>query len=114
MLCPDCGSKSVVYDSRAISQGVIVSRHRQCTTCSVRWATHERIVPETATLSIELSLKDAARVEKAGGLGVILGHHLNPPEPKPEPTEKDPWHVMKLLVGSQSLLSAHDDDDADP
>ena len=38
-MCPDCGHKSVTYDVRDETRGLI--RRRRCTECGVRWTTVE-------------------------------------------------------------------------
>jgi len=44
MICHNCRStKSKVIDTRAINDGLVISRRRRCLACHTRWSTHEHI-----------------------------------------------------------------------
>lgn len=40
-LCPNCGGKSVIYDSRKLKDGSVM-RRKKCRKCGIRFCTNER------------------------------------------------------------------------
>lgn len=51
MRCPECGSpEDKVVDSRSAEDGTVIRRRRECTACSTRFTTLERI--ETPALTV--------------------------------------------------------------
>lgn len=51
MRCPECGSPDdKVVDSRSTEDGTVIRRRRECTACSTRFTTLERIEAPTITV----------------------------------------------------------------
>lgn len=45
MLCPNCGGRNTVIDTRTGVEANTVKRIRECNTCRLRFYTVEKIVP---------------------------------------------------------------------
>ena len=54
MICPECGGKTFVRDSRPVYDGSIITRRRECRECSTRFTTCELwhdAVPEVSVIA---------------------------------------------------------------
>ena len=50
IICPKCGGKSSVTDSRQTSTNI--RRRRQCVACGSRWSTHEVLIGQGEAIDV--------------------------------------------------------------